>query len=89
MGLKSRGAEEFRNECHDILFGRDSNAAAFSTQCHGIDIKEEKIVEVSMLNAAAFTTQCRGIRFTLEKNFEVRTFNAAALSTQCRGIQVR
>ena len=37
------------------------NAAAFTTQCRGIQITRENFLEISMFNAAAFTTQCRGI----------------------------
>ena len=45
-----------------IVEVRMPNAAAFTTQCRGIRITQEKNLEVSMPNAAAFATQCRGIQ---------------------------
>ena len=63
------------------------NAAAFTTQCRGIRITQEKNLEISMPNVAVFATQCRGIQLLWRNLPEVRDFNAAIFSHECRGIR--
>ena len=61
-------AATFRNECPDIYFGRELNAAAFSHQCRGIQTRTENLNFGRSTNAAAFIIQCRSIEIMEEKN---------------------
>ena len=63
------------------------NAAAFTTQCRGIQITREKFFEDRTFNAAALSSQCRGIQARTRNLCEVRDLNAAAFSNECRGIR--
>ena len=66
---KIRKDEEYTGLGLFIFLSWASNAAAFVTECCGIEVSDFKHISSSGLNAAALGTQCCGIEGSVFKNF--------------------
>ena len=69
-----------------IFLGFALNAAAFGTECCGIEVSDFKPISSKRSNVAALVTQCCGIEGSNFQIFFLYTLNAAALGCECRSI---
>ena len=86
FGRKVRESEEKSGMGLIIFFDFASNAAAFGTECCGIEVSDFQTDSGSGLNAAALSTQCCGIEGSVFNNFFSCKVNAATLGCECRSI---
>ena len=79
---KIRKDEEYTGLGLFIFLSWASNAAAFVTECCGIEVSDFKHISSSGLNAAALSCECRSIGHTDFQNFFFLNVNAAALGNE-------